>query len=201
MAVTPQFRAAAFCLLLGVACGVRAQEQKPAPGPENSSGTPTASPRDAAKKSDGNGGTPNPTSETQVPMSKTEKTAIKRVTGIGGVFIKSKDPKKLRAWYKIHLGIDVQTWGGASFRWIDGAGAPANGTTAWYVGDGSHFAPSEAPFMIHYRVANLDALLRALREEGCHVLDKVEESDFGKFGWVIDPDGNKVELWQHPKGQ
>ena len=125
---------------------------------------------------------------------------MKRVTGIGGVFIKAKDPVKLRAWYKTHLGIDVKTWGGAAFRWGDSASVPANGKTAWYVGDGSSFAPSNASFMIDYRVADLRGLLKLLRAEGCHVLDKVEDSDFGSFGWVMDPEGNKVELWQPTEG-
>lgn len=120
---------------------------------------------------------------------------MKRITGIGGVFIKAKDPVKLRAWYKTHLGIDVQTWGGASF-----TGVPVKGKTAWFVGDGSTFAPSNASFMINYRVADLHGLLRLLRAEGCQVLDKVEQSDFGIFGWVMDPEGNKVELWQPPEG-
>lgn len=135
------------------------------------------------------------------PMDKTEKSTMKRVTGIGGVFIKAKDPDKLCAWYKTHLGIDVQTWGGASFRWVDEAGVPTNGQTAWFVGDGANFAPSNAPFMINYRVADLHGLLRALCDEGCQVLEKAEESEFGVFGWVLDPEGNKVELWQPPDGQ
>jgi predicted enzyme related to lactoylglutathione lyase len=127
--------------------------------------------------------------------------ALRRVTGIGGVFIRAKDPAKLRAWYKTHLGIDVQVWGGTAFRWVDAAGVPANGTTAWAVSNGSNFAPSNASFMINYRVADLPGLLKALREEGCEVLDKVEASEFGKFGWVMDPEGNKVELWQPPEGK
>ena len=127
--------------------------------------------------------------------------AMKRVTGIGGVFIRAKDPTKLRAWYKAHLGIDVQAWGGTSFRWVDAAGVPVKGKTAWFVGNGANFAPSDSSFMINYRVADLRGLLKALREEGCQVLDKVEESDYGIFGWVMDPEGNKVELWQPPDGQ
>jgi predicted enzyme related to lactoylglutathione lyase len=128
--------------------------------------------------------------------------ALKRVTGIGGVFIRAKDPAKLRAWYKTHLGIDVQAWGGAAFHWADAAGAPINGSTAWEVGNGSNFAPSNSSFMIDYRVADLQGLLKALREEGCEVLDKVvEDPKFGKFGWVMDPEGNKVELWQPPEGK
>jgi predicted enzyme related to lactoylglutathione lyase len=126
---------------------------------------------------------------------------MKRVTGIGGVFIKAKDPDALRAWYRTHLGIDVQAWGGAAFAWADDAGQPVKGTTIWSVGDGEYFAPSTAAFMINYRVTDLAALLQALREEGCNVLDKTDESDYGKFGWVIDPEGNKVELWQPPAGR
>jgi len=126
---------------------------------------------------------------------------MKRVTGIGGVFLKAKDPATLRAWYKTHLGIDVQVWGGASFRWVDGAGQPVAGTTAWSINDGKYFAPSNSSFMINYRVADLPGLLAALRAEGCEVLEKTEESEYGKFGWVMDPEGNKVELWQPPEGK
>ncbi len=126
---------------------------------------------------------------------------MKRVTGIGGIFIGAKDPKALCAWYKAHLGIDVQDWGGTAFRWVDDAGTPQAGTTIWSVGDGSNFAPSKATFMVNYRVDDLHGLLSVLRTEGCQVLDKIEESEFGKFGWVMDPEGNKVELWQPPAGQ
>ena len=129
------------------------------------------------------------------------KTPLERVTGIGGVFIRAKDPAKLRSWYKIHLGIDVQAWGGAAFHWVDASGTPVKGATAWMVSDGSDFAPSTASFMVDYRVADLRGLLKALREEGCQVLDKVVESELGNFGWVMDPEGNKVELWQPPPGQ
>src|SRR5262245_207401 len=88
---------------------------------------------------------------------------MKRVTGIGGVFFKARDPVALGAWYKKHLGIDVQDWGGAAFDWADSAGNPTKGTTAWCVfGPGSDsFAPSTAPFMINYRVADLASLLAA----------------------------------------
>jgi predicted enzyme related to lactoylglutathione lyase len=126
---------------------------------------------------------------------------MKRVTGIGGVFFRANDPVELRSWYKTHLGIDIQEWGGAAFRWVDAAGAPTNGTTAWSIGDSTYFAPSNATFMVNYRVADLHGLLRLLREEGCQVLEKVEQSEFGSFGWVMDPEGNKVELWQPPQGQ
>lgn len=128
---------------------------------------------------------------------------MKRVTGIGGIFFKAKDPVALRAWYKAHLGIDVQEWGGTAFAWSDDAGNAVKGTTVWSIGaaDGDYFAPSTAPFMVNYRVADLAALLAALRAEGCNVLEKMDDSEYGKFGWVIDPEGNKVELWQPPEGQ
>ena len=128
---------------------------------------------------------------------------MKRVTGIGGIFFTAKDPKALRAWYQRHLGIDVQDWGGAAFTWADDEGNPTTGTTIWSVGaaDGNQFAPSKSPFMINYRVEDLASLLQALRDEGCNVLEKTDDSEYGKFGWVMDPEGNKVELWQPPAGQ
>ena len=128
---------------------------------------------------------------------------MKRVTGIGGIFFKAKDPVALRDWYRKHLGIDVQDWGGAAFNWKDDAGQPVGGTTVWTVNgyDNDCFAPSQAPFMVNYRVADLHGLLKALRDEGCQVIDKTDDSEYGKFGWVVDPEGNKVELWQPPPGQ
>jgi len=121
---------------------------------------------------------------------------MKRVTGIGGIFFKSKDPKALAEWYRKHLGLEVEPWGGVQFRW---AGA---GTTLWnpFKEDTSYFAPGKS-FMINFRVDDLHALIAALRAEGCAVDDKVDESEFGKFGWVQDPEGNRVELWQPPEGQ
>jgi predicted enzyme related to lactoylglutathione lyase len=128
---------------------------------------------------------------------------MKRVTGIGGIFFQAKDPAALWAWYKTHLGIDVQAWGGAAFDWVDSDGKPTGGTTAWSIesADSDHFAPSKSSFMVNYRVEDLQALVTALKAEGCNVLDKIDDSEYGKFGWVIDPEGNKVELWQPPAGQ
>jgi predicted enzyme related to lactoylglutathione lyase len=128
---------------------------------------------------------------------------MRRVTGIGGIFFHAKDPKALGAWYKQHLGIDVQDWGGAAFDWTDAAGNPVKGTTAWSISaaGGKQFAPSTSTFMVNYRVDDLAALLQALRKEGCNVLEKTDDSEYGKFGWVMDPEGNKVELWQPPAGQ
>ena len=128
---------------------------------------------------------------------------MRRVTGIGGIFFKAKAPGALRTWYKEHLGIDVQEWGGAAFPWTDADGRPVSGTTAWNITDSGsdYFAPSMSPFMVNYRVEDLRGLLALLREEGCSVLDKVDESEFGRFGWVLDPEGNKIELWEPPAGQ
>src|SRR5690348_7787202 len=128
---------------------------------------------------------------------------MRRVTGIGGIFFKAKDAPALQAWYKRHLGIDVQPWGGAAFDWTDGDGKPTGGTTAWLIApeETKQFAPSKAAFMVNYRVEDLRGLVTALKAEGCNVLDKIDESDYGTFGWVIDPEGNKVELWQPPAGQ
>ena len=127
---------------------------------------------------------------------------MKRVTGIGGIFFHARDPAALRAWYGRHLGIEVLPWGGAAFTWTGDDGKPAGGTTIWSVGaaDNGHFASGQS-FMINYRVADLAGLLQALRDEGCAVLDKTEDGEYGKFGWVIDPEGNKVELWEPPPGQ
>ena len=128
---------------------------------------------------------------------------MQRVTGIGGVFFHARDAVALRAWYQEHLGIDIEEWGGAVFTWADGEGQPTPGSTVWSIGaaDSDHFAPSSAPFMVNYRVADLASLVEALKAEGCDVLDKTEESEYGKFAWVMDPEGNKVELWEPPAGQ
>jgi predicted enzyme related to lactoylglutathione lyase len=128
---------------------------------------------------------------------------MKRVTGIGGIFFKAKDAPALRAWYKLHLGIDVKDWGGTDFPWADADGKPTTGMTVWSVNpqESKQFAPSDAPFMINYRVADLHALVGALKAEGCNVLEKIDDTDYGKFAWVIDPEGNKVELWEPPADQ
>src|SRR3954467_10090052 len=105
-----------------------------------------------------------------------EGDCMRRVTGIGGIFMKARDPKALCAWYKKHLGIDVQDWGGAAFTWADADGKPVKGTTAWSVmpADSNPFGPGKSSFMVNYRVENLSALLAALREEGCNVLEKTD---------------------------
>lgn len=128
---------------------------------------------------------------------------MKRVTGIGGIFFKAKDAPAMHAWYKNHLGVDVQVWGGAAFPWTDDDGKPVAGTTAWSIvpQESEQFAPGTAPFMVNYRVHDLRALVAALKSEGCNVLGDVDESEYGMFAWVLDPEGNKVELWQPPAGE
>ena len=146
-----------------------------------------------------------PRCEHQTQLASVENTnqggSMKRVTGIGGLFFKSSDPKALVGWYREHLGLDVTEWGGVVFQW-GGADSPP-GMTLWspFAQDTTYMAPSTSSFMVNFRVDDLDALLAALRHEGCNVVDKMETSEQGKFGWVIDPEGNKVELWQPPTGQ
>ena len=125
---------------------------------------------------------------------------MKHVTGIGGIFFKANDPEKLAAWYQEHLGLKVEDFGGVTFRENDlSEGTRRQNYTLWspFPADTSYFAPSEKPFMINFRVANLDVLLEKLRQEGVKV-DEPEKSEFGYFGWVMDPEGNRIELWEPP---
>jgi hypothetical protein len=122
---------------------------------------------------------------------------MKRVTGLGGIFIKSKDPKALYEWYRIHLGIDSAPDGSGAM-WRD-ADMPSLNVWALFPQDTKYFQPSQSTFMINFRVENLDGLLQALRQEGVQVDPKVESYDYGKFGWIMDPEGNRVELWEPPK--
>ena len=121
-----------------------------------------------------------------------------RITGIGGVFFKSKgDHKALAAWYQKHLGMPVESWGGAALRWPEDT-AEDKGVTAWHLAGPTSkwFAPSEASFMINYRVDDMSALLANLRTAGVEILQGPESHENGKFAWIVDPDGNKVELWE-----
>jgi catechol 2,3-dioxygenase-like lactoylglutathione lyase family enzyme len=126
-----------------------------------------------------------------------------RVTGIGGVFFKAKDPDALRAWYRTHLGLAIDDWGGVTFRWHTPSRPEAEGVTVWsiFAMDTKYLDPSPASFMINYRVDDLDRVLAELRAEGCEVDDKVDVSEFGKFGWVMDPERNRIELWEPPPGR
>jgi predicted enzyme related to lactoylglutathione lyase len=121
-----------------------------------------------------------------------------KVTGIGGVFIKSAGKgSELAEWYRKNLGISLETWGGAILNWTDDAQVDG-GMTVWSTAnsDSKWFAPSESSFMINYRVDNMDELLAQLKENGVEIV-KGPDTDFnGKFAWIMDPDGNKVELWE-----
>jgi len=127
---------------------------------------------------------------------------VRRVVGIGGIFFKARDAGTLREWYRRHLGLDIKEWGGVTFRWHTPDVPPPDGATIWsiFAESSTYFAPSAARFMINYRVEDLDAVLAVLRAEGCDVDPKTESSEFGKFGWVMDPEGNRIELWQPPSG-
>lgn len=121
-----------------------------------------------------------------------------KFTGIGGVFFKAKsDPKQLAAWYARHLGLLLEPWGGAVLKWPEDT-AEDRGLTVWHVAEPTtkRFSPSESSFMINYRVDDLDALLAALRRDGVAVVSGPEAHENGRFAWILDPDGNKLELWQ-----
>lgn len=121
-----------------------------------------------------------------------------KVTGIGGVFIKSTtDNKALAQWYRDHLGLKLEDWGGAIIKWTDDATVDG-GMTVWTTAasDSKWFAPSESSFMINYRVDDLDGLLSQLKESGVEIVGGPDTDFNGKFAWIMDPDGNKVELWE-----
>ncbi len=124
-----------------------------------------------------------------------------RVTGLGGVFFKAEDPEAMKAWYRDHLGIEPDPGGYVSFLWRPMDEPDRVARTAWspFDADTGYFAPSEKPWMLNYRVDDLDALLDQLREAGVEVVGDVEEYEYGRFGWIVDPEGNKVELWEPPE--
>ena len=125
---------------------------------------------------------------------------MKRVTGIGGIFFKVSDKAGLIEWYRKHLGIPIEDYGGWAFQWRSDDDPEKQGYTLFstFDADTDYFQPSKKDFMINLRVDDLDAVLAALREEGVQVDDRVEDGDYGKFGWIMDPDGNRIELWQPP---
>ena len=121
-----------------------------------------------------------------------------KVTGIGGIFFKSRgDSAALAAWYQKHLGLPLESWGGAILRWPQDKGTD-KGLTVWNVAqkDTRWFSPSDADFMINYRVDNLDELIARLRAEGIEPVAGPESHENGKFAWIMDPEGNKLELWE-----
>ncbi len=121
----------------------------------------------------------------------------KKVTGIGGIFFKCKDPKKMKEWYQTNLGINTNPYG-AVFEWYQGADSTKKGFTSWgtFGEKTRYFDPSTKDFMINYRVENLEALVKELKAAGITVVDTIESVDYGKFVHIMDPENNKVELWE-----
>ncbi len=119
----------------------------------------------------------------------------KRVTGIGGVFFTAKDPQQLKAWYNTHLGLPTDNYG-CTFWWKDKDGNECSTQWSPFKEDTTYFKPSEKQFMMNYRVDDLVALLEVLKKEGVEVVGEIQEYDYGKFGWILDPEGNKIELWE-----
>lgn len=121
---------------------------------------------------------------------------MKKVIGLGGVFFKCKNPDTLKKWYQEHLGINSETWG-AQFYWKDDPNANS-AYSVWspFKTESNYFSPSQSSFMINYRVHDLSALLEELIKSGIHPIGEPEENEFGKFAWIMDPEGNKLELWE-----
>jgi predicted enzyme related to lactoylglutathione lyase len=125
------------------------------------------------------------------------KATLKRVTGIGGIFFKCKDPKMLKEWYKTHLGFNTDDYG-TVFAWFQGVDSTQKGFTQWspFSEKTKYFEPSTKDFMINYRVENMDRLVEELKKEGVIILDTIETYDYGKFVHIMDCEGNKIELWE-----
>lgn len=128
-----------------------------------------------------------------IPTAQTNE--LKRVTGIGGFFFKSTDSKKLVAWYSEHLGLTTDAYG-STFWWKDKEGNDCSTQWSPFAADTTYFAPSEKEFMQNFRVENLELLLEKLKQEGVTIIGEMQTYDYGKFGWIIDPEGNKIELWE-----
>lgn len=122
---------------------------------------------------------------------------MKKVTGIGGIFFKCKDPKKVRDWYKTHLGLNTNDYG-TVFEWHQGTDSTKKGFTQWspFNDNSKYFEPSTRDFMINYRVENLEKLVAELKKEGVTIVDKIETYEYGKFVHILDVEGNKIELWE-----
>ncbi len=126
-----------------------------------------------------------------------KQTSMKKVTGIGGIFFKCKDPDKMRNWYKANLGLNTNQYG-AVFEWFQGADSTKKGFTQWspFNETTKYFEPSPKDFMINYRVENLEALVKELKSNGVTIADTIESYEYGKFVHILDPEGNKIELWE-----
>lgn len=134
---------------------------------------------------------------TAVPASADEPPKG-RITGIGGIFFKAKDPKALAAWYKDVLGLPLEDWGGATLA-PDAPGHPPVLVWNAFAADTKYFEPSGREYMINYAVDDLDAFLARIEAKGVEVLKRDDSDPSGKFAWIMDPEGNKLELWQPPK--
>lgn len=119
----------------------------------------------------------------------------RRVTGLGGIFFKSKDHARTKEWYNTHLGITTDQYG-ANFSWHKPDGSTGHTVWSLFKEDSNYFGNPDQQYMINYRVENLEELLKALKEEGVQVIGEMETYEYGKFGWIIDPDGRKIELWE-----
>jgi predicted enzyme related to lactoylglutathione lyase len=130
-------------------------------------------------------------------ISQQNKSSMKKVTGIGGIFFKCKDPNKMKEWYKTHLGIDAGQYG-ASFEWYEDTEGKKKGLTQWNLNSETAklYEPSTKNFMINYRVDDLEALVEELRKENVTIVDKIETYDYGKFVHILDAEGNKIQLWE-----
>ena len=127
-----------------------------------------------------------------------------RVTGLGGIFLKSNDPEKLHQWYEKHLGLPRDRGRQAVvFKWRDSEDREKSGSTllAFFPKDTKYFHPSHSSFMVNLRVSDLDGLLRVLREEGVEIDEHREEYEYGRFAWILDPEGNRIELWEPRQGR
>lgn len=135
--------------------------------------------------------------KTIIAKQPNDQATMKKVTGIGGIFFKCKDPNKMKEWYKTHLGMDTNDYG-ATFEWREDADSTKKGSTQWspFSETTKYFAPSTKDFMINYRVQHLEELVEELKKEGVTILDKIESFDYGKFVHILDMEGNKVELWE-----
>ncbi len=122
---------------------------------------------------------------------------MKKVTGIGGIFFKCKDPKKMTEWYQQHLGLITNPYG-ATFEWYEGDDSTKKAQTQWtpFAENTKYFEPSQKDWMINYRVDNLEALVAELKKEGVTIVDTIESYPYGKFVHILDAEGNKVQLWE-----
>jgi predicted enzyme related to lactoylglutathione lyase len=135
--------------------------------------------------------------KTMISKRSSDSPAMKKATGIGGIFFKCKDPGKMREWYRTNLGLNTNQYG-TVFQWWQGADSAKKGFTQWslFKETTKYFEPSTKEFMINYRVEDLNALVAELKKNNVTVLDTIESYDYGKFVHILDPEGNKIELWE-----